>query len=493
MQTLGPSQKIATGFVSRSSDSGLTDAHQHAEDPRWQLAQRIAVSGTLGRSRLLADFLLYIVDRHIRDRADEITEQQIGILVFGRAEGYDASEDNIVRSYARNLRKRLEEYFATEGKQESLLLEIPRGGYAPSFSERKLETSPSSYNLTASELAAHTQTQASSEEAPAEAAKTASSAADPSTRPLETPEIVPGFPGYRESWKENLRRHPYWTSLMLCIGFALGLACAFLLPRPIMRHAVASPAIAESHKLWTQLFSSSHDTFIVPSDDGLIIMQSLIERPLPLANYVNGSYRTNLKRNDVPGASEILKLGKRRYTSVVDLDLVSRLSQVDDVVPERTIVRYARDLRMDDLRTGTAILIGSSESNPWIELFQPRMNFRFSFNPGNEKPSGIINSHPHPGESTIYGTPTENHTYGLIAYGPNLSGTGHVLIVAGLNTAGTEAAAKFLLSPSLMMGPLHRASSPRGGFEQFELLVGADNVASNAVSPQLIAERIGPQ
>src|ERR1700748_2577764 len=139
MQILEPSPKIAAGVAPRSSNAGVIDVHAHAEDARWQLARRIAASGSLGRSRLLADFLLYIVDRHIRDRADEITEQQIGVLVFGRAEGYDANDDNIVRSYARNLRKRIDEYFATEGKEETLLLESPRGGYAPTFSLRRVE------------------------------------------------------------------------------------------------------------------------------------------------------------------------------------------------------------------------------------------------------------------------------------------------------------------------------------------------------------------
>jgi hypothetical protein len=485
MQTLEPLQKNATGFVSRLPDADVTTASRHAEDTRWQLAQRIAISRTLGRSRLLADFLLYVVDRHIRDRADEITEQQIGVLVFGRVEGYDASEDNIVRSYARNLRKRLEEYFATEGKEEHQLLEIPRGGYAPSFSVRRLEANTPSYELTGSE--------------PMASASSANSFVRTAETARETDTASTGFSAassFNSAQTESLQKNPirrhYWTALILSLGFVLGMGCAFLLPRPTLRHAVASPATIESHRLWMQLFSTSHDTFIVPSDDGLIVMQSLIERPVPLASYVNGSYRTNLKRNDAPGAAEILKLGRRRFTSVVDLDLVSRLSQLDDVVPERTTVRYARDLRMDDLRTGSAVLIGSTEANPWIELFQPRMNFRFSINPNHDKPSGIVNSHPLSGENLIYGTPTENHTYGLIAYLPNLSGTGHVLIIAGLNTAGTEAAAKFLLTPSFMADSLRRARSSHGGFEQFELLIGADNVASNAASPQLIAERIGP-
>src|ERR1700722_207457 len=139
MQLLEPPPKMVVGLTPRSSRPGGVPVPAYPDDPRWQLAQRIAASGSLGRSRLLADFLLYVVDRHIRNRTDEITEQQIGVLVFGRAEGYDSNDDNIVRSYARNLRKRIDEYFATEGREETLCLEIPRGGYAPIFIPRVVE------------------------------------------------------------------------------------------------------------------------------------------------------------------------------------------------------------------------------------------------------------------------------------------------------------------------------------------------------------------
>ena len=133
MQTLEPSPKAAPGFVSRLDGVLGVELPINGEDARWQLALRIAASGSLGRSSLLSDFLLYIVDRCIRGRTEEITEQRIGVIVFGRVEDYDPNDDNIVRSYARKLRKRIEEYFSTEGREETLRLEIPRGGYAPTF------------------------------------------------------------------------------------------------------------------------------------------------------------------------------------------------------------------------------------------------------------------------------------------------------------------------------------------------------------------------
>jgi hypothetical protein len=453
MPVLEPPPKLAR-IAPRLSIAG--GSVPYANDPRWQLTQRIAASESIGRSKLLADFLLYIVDRHIRDLADEITEQQIGVLVFGRAEGYDSNEDNIVRSYARNLRKRLDEYFATEGREETLILGIPRGGYTPIFSNIA-KASPREIEII---------------EPPA---------VEPAESSLPLSSTAP----------RTIVRWPRITSgMLLCLfaGILLG-AGAMLL-----RHAgpIASREEAASHKFWSQLFSGDRDTFIVPSDDGLVIMQRLIQRPIPLGTYVNGSYRTTINTENAPNASEILKLGGRRYTSVVDLDFVAHLAQLREVVPERMMIRYARDLRMEDLRTSNAILIGSDEANPWIELFRPQLHFCFRFESDPTKQSGFVNLYPRSGENTVYTTAGhEDRTFGIVAYLPNLNNNGHVLIVAGLNTAGTEAAASFLLNPSLMMPTLQRVRTANGTLQPFELLISADNVAASASAPSLVLERIG--
>ena len=467
MQTLEPSPKAAPGFVSRLDDVLGVRMPGDAEDPRWQLALRIAASGFLGRSSLLSDFLLYIVDRCIRGRTEEISEQRIGVIVFGRSEGYDPNDDNIVRSYARKLRKRIEEYFDTEGREETLRLEIPRGGYTPIFSH-----------------------------APQASSVPEESIAPGGVVPSESRVSLPAVPESLEVISPVVQGSPSRVRFRISLGMVVALLIGVLLGVGIMllKHSrlMESREEASSHMLWGQVFSRDRDTFIVPSDDGLVIMQRLIERPVPLTEYVNGNYRSAIKTDGDPDAKEIIKLGGRRFTSVVDLDFAARLARLKDVVPGRMMIRYAHDLRMDDLRTGNAILIGSDEANPWIELFRPQLHFRFRFDPDPDKPSGFVNLYQRSGEAKIYTTKgQQDQTYGIVAYLPNLSETGHVLIVAGLNTAGTEAAAAFLLNPKLMMPTLLRARAPRGDLQPFELLVGAGNVATNASTPYIVLERIG--
>src|ERR1035441_174935 len=113
---IAETEKIPLPTLVRLRTRGRVAQLAHVEDPRWLLVERITGSRSLGKSELLARFLRYVCDRQICGRESEITEQQIGVKVFGRPEGYNSNDDNIVRNYARTLRKRLEDYFKQEGK-----------------------------------------------------------------------------------------------------------------------------------------------------------------------------------------------------------------------------------------------------------------------------------------------------------------------------------------------------------------------------------------
>jgi hypothetical protein len=466
-----------------SSAPWKRDSLRVSDDPRWQLAERIAASGSLGRSHLLSGFLLYVCDRHLRGKGSEITEQQIGVHVFGRREGYSSDDDNIVRNYARILRRRLEEYFAAEGVDEALRLEIPRGGYVPVFSPSQSEPHPEEGAIPAMECA------------PSQIFAVSAAAALPDQTNPRSPDISAAF---------HVPPRLPWSAALLIVLCAVVIST--IVTGYLFAHGqgaprkAASPALQQKQAgdaLWTQMFRSGHDTVVVPPDSGLTIMEGLTQRPVSLADYVSGNYHTESPTSSRLDAHIIQDIGTRPYTSILVLDFVAHLFQLKEVVPEHLLIRDAHDLHMEDLRSGNTILLGSADSNPWVELFQQQLNFGFSYSPKNLDAAPIIvNRHPLAGERGAYfendlNEPLHN-TYGLIAYVPNLDGTGHVLLVEGIDMAGTQAAGAFLLNSSLMSPVLAQAAGSNSTIRPFELLIETGNVAADASRLRLISERISP-
>ena len=108
-------------------------------DTCWKVLERAAASSQLKRAARSREFLFYVAGKSLKEGCTEIHEQEIGHVVFGRDKDYDTSQDNIVRVSATELRKRIDGYFATEGIDEPLIFEIPRGSYMPVFRLRSKE------------------------------------------------------------------------------------------------------------------------------------------------------------------------------------------------------------------------------------------------------------------------------------------------------------------------------------------------------------------
>src|SRR5580698_7108300 len=86
----------------------------------------------------LQRFLSFIVDEALSGRAGLIKEFPIGVEVFGKDSSFDPRMDPIVRVQARRLRVRLATYYRDEGHSDGIIIELPKGGYAPTF--RRPET-----------------------------------------------------------------------------------------------------------------------------------------------------------------------------------------------------------------------------------------------------------------------------------------------------------------------------------------------------------------
>jgi hypothetical protein len=111
-------------------------------DTRWALVLRVASSRHLLKAPQLREILLYLCRRVLTDNPSAISEQEIGCKVLGRRADFNPNEDNIVRVQVRHLRKKLEEYFSSEGLEEPVILTIPKGAYLPHFEPRSAQPLP---------------------------------------------------------------------------------------------------------------------------------------------------------------------------------------------------------------------------------------------------------------------------------------------------------------------------------------------------------------
>jgi TolB-like protein len=110
----------------------MTPVESDAQTHLRQL-ERVLGSPGFARNERLSGFLRFVVEGHLEGRNDELKESVIAIEVFGRAPGYDSRKDPIVRTEASRLRARLAEYYSGAGKSDALIIELPKGGYVPSF------------------------------------------------------------------------------------------------------------------------------------------------------------------------------------------------------------------------------------------------------------------------------------------------------------------------------------------------------------------------
>jgi hypothetical protein len=102
--------------------------------------ERILNTPPLVSSPSLSRFLRYVVEETVAGRSGAIKEYTLGLNVFDRGEEFNPRLDPIVRVQARNLRSRLEKYYETQGVEDPVRIELPKGTYVPVFHYRTDET-----------------------------------------------------------------------------------------------------------------------------------------------------------------------------------------------------------------------------------------------------------------------------------------------------------------------------------------------------------------
>ncbi|HEV2578989.1 MAG TPA: hypothetical protein VGU25_17420 [Acidobacteriaceae bacterium] len=407
------------------------------------LLDRVLSSKVFRKSHRLASFLRFICEEQRQGRGHTIHEQRIGTVVFGRPESYHIGEDSIVRSQARFLRLRLEEYFASEGKDESIVLTVPKGSYVPEFHFRQppLQLPPAA-------VISSTAT-AANELVPLEGAR----------EPIASPVVLAAV-----------------AIVLLCVALIIG----WRVTAADRTARITRPEL----RFWASIFDPKRSTIIVPADSSLVLMDELTGREIQLQDYMTRRYRSFAP----PAGMEHLwsVLVESQYTNVADLRIVSELERLPQVDATKTQIRFARDLSVSEIKQNNVVLIGSARANPWVDLFDGYGHFRVGYD-ANAKVNVVEDHDPAPGEKALYveeGDASEHLAYGVIAYLPSLDGQSSSLLVGGTSKAGTEAAAEFLLGPEF---PKFLTALAGGGTApHFELLLSARNLNGNSYQSTVV-------
>jgi hypothetical protein len=412
-------------------------------DTRWQLIERITASSSFQKSARLRDLLCFLAERTLHGQVQDLSEHRIGNAVFGKPQDYSVVEDSSVRVHVRQLRLKLHEYFDAEGRQETAIVEIPKGAYTTLFRpvEHRAATIP----------------------APAVARK-------------------------------GLRR---WVRML---PWALAALFLFTTLASWLRHpAVATPTPPP----WplAPLFNPGNAPVqVVVADINYGMMRLVDEQPITLDQYLSPAYRSGAALSNAhPTAREsrVMKyLSGSLLTSYADLVVVDTLMRLSANSSDRLAVRSARELRPRDLEQGAFVFVGSPSSNPWVSYFEDKLNFQEREGVVGESLKFFQNAHPRKGEQDTYQgltfTGNSGEDYATISLLPLANGRGSVLILQGLQQEGTEAAGLFLADDGNRQ-KLQKALGISAASAQpiyFEALIRTQAVAGAPNATSLVATRL---
>ncbi len=99
--------------------------------------EKIHKSGAFKGAARLQQFLGYVVKQYCEGRVDNIKQYTIGVEAFSLGDDFDPTQDAIIRIMAGKVRRRLTEYYASEGLYDELWIEIPKGSYIPRITNKK--------------------------------------------------------------------------------------------------------------------------------------------------------------------------------------------------------------------------------------------------------------------------------------------------------------------------------------------------------------------
>ncbi len=421
--------------VSGLQEPAANRDHQPSpEEIRRQLANVLASSVFHGSKRC-QQFLEYVCERSLAGDTGALKERTIAVEVFGRQPHIDLGEDTIVRVGAREVRKRLAQFYVTpEGAAAEIRIDLPSGSYAPDF-----------------HFAA----------------------------PPEKPVVLLPV--------EAPPRRPSRKLIAICALALLGIAVA----AGIWKLSGRNPNTEAFQKFWDPVFHSpdplliamAHPIVYHPSGRALRLSERNrppqeipLQRPIDVPpNELNGS-------DLVPVFNQYVGFGDMVAANEVTA-MLARKSR-----PVR--VRLASGIEFADLRKAQTLLIGAV-TNRWTMEMQQAWRFRLSWKPGTGATIVDTQAKSGPGQWSVVAkddgsTPDD---YMLVCRIHSAYTGGLILVTAGLKQFGTEAAGRLLADPD-QLGTILGKLPPGWENKNLQVVLHARVIANTPAIPEVEASYV---
>ena len=401
---------------------------------------RLVNSHVLHGSESLCKLLRYLAKHALDHPGSPIKEYQIATEVFGRSADFDPQLDSMVRVQAGRLRGKLSEYYNSDGAEDSVVVELPKGTYVLSFHPR----------------------------VPA-ARSHSGSAAD-------------------KKWEGtgDARSYRKWAIATISLGVLLVVAAAVILSLLSSRNP-AQAGLSRDTEVAPAAFRVFWNGFVSGQEEPWVIFSNaaFVGRPeTGMRYYDNGKDKGSFILDHYTGVGEVLA--------------IHELDRVFDLLHRHLRVKRGSLFSLDDAKNNNLIFVGSPFEN--LTLLEIPGTQEFLFRRADSGPrkgdEAIINVHPRPGEAKLFfgplgGVPlTED--YAVVALVKGLNPGQAVLILAGTTTIGTQAAVEYVCRQSSVEELLLRLPvSQAGQLKPFEAVIRVKVTRGVPVGTELVTLRSG--
>jgi hypothetical protein len=413
----------------------LTHGIASGREQCFQQIDKLINSHTLRGSESLCKLLRYLAEHTLDHPNVALKEYQIATEVLGRSGGFDPQNDSTVRVQAGRLRLKLADYYAHEGPDDPVVVELPKGSYALTFQVR----TPSGQL--------------------------------PATLTLERGKGKSDGGGSNRGWA-------------VAVGALSVLLLASLATSAVL-WAARSKSQAGAKERAPAVYQIFWSRFTVAPEPPWVIFSN--------ANFV-GRPQTNMRYFNPSTDSREAVLD--HYTGVGEVLAIHELDRVFGLLNRQLRVKRGALFSLDDVRNNDLIFIGSPAENLTLLEIPGTQEFVFQrVDSGPRKGDvGVVNVHPAAGESQAFlaspNSQSVSEDYAIVALKPGLDPAHSMLILAGTTTVGTQAAAEYVCREDSLAQLLQRLGvSKAADLKPFEALLRVEVKHGVPVITDLVAVR----